>query len=337
MNAVRPTVYYGDSITWGIARAEGSRAINLGIVGAGLISNANLSASQPENRDPRIPDRIIADADLARVGNMFRPDMVPANHPIVFSCSWNDIATVLRTPRSQNAKEAAQRNYENLLTDRLVELAGRANGQPVTVLGLQDIRQPSQYDYTHAEVEAMNRLLARAAERAEQRVPGSNIQFQDLQGLHPRYRNGTDMLHFNADGGRKIARVVRGEESIRETGASRSASPAPPAQAGAFSQQQALAEGRAIQQALAGAGFDPGGVDGVVGRKTIEALQRALAAHGYDPQGVDGTVGANTRAAIRAFEAEHSRPEKRDGALDAAEVRALVNLPLPPRSPQGRA
>lgn len=52
---------------------------------------------------------------------------------------------------------------------------------------------------------------------------------------------------------------------------------------------------KAIQQALKDKGFDPGGIDGVWGRKTIAAVKQFQAKEGLD---VDGVVGPRTRAAL---------------------------------------
>ncbi|MEM0991133.1 MAG: peptidoglycan-binding protein, partial [Pseudomonadota bacterium] len=50
-----------------------------------------------------------------------------------------------------------------------------------------------------------------------------------------------------------------------------------------------------IQQALKKAGFDPGPIDGVRGRKTIRAIKEFQAAKGLT---VDGIVGRNTARAL---------------------------------------
>jgi uncharacterized protein (TIGR02594 family) len=52
---------------------------------------------------------------------------------------------------------------------------------------------------------------------------------------------------------------------------------------------------RAIQEALSKAGFDPGPVDGIRGRRTIRAIKAFQAANGLV---ADGLVGAKTRAVL---------------------------------------
>ena len=52
---------------------------------------------------------------------------------------------------------------------------------------------------------------------------------------------------------------------------------------------------REIQQALKDKGFDPGGIDGVWGRKTIAAVKQFQAQQGLS---VDGMVGPNTKAVL---------------------------------------
>ena len=52
---------------------------------------------------------------------------------------------------------------------------------------------------------------------------------------------------------------------------------------------------REIQQALKDKGFDPGGIDGVFGRKTIAAVKEFQSEHGLH---VDGIVGPKTSAAL---------------------------------------
>lgn len=55
------------------------------------------------------------------------------------------------------------------------------------------------------------------------------------------------------------------------------------------------ADVRAVQQALAAAGFDPGGIDGSYGPKTEAAVRAYQQAHGLE---VDGIVGPKTWAAL---------------------------------------
>ena len=52
---------------------------------------------------------------------------------------------------------------------------------------------------------------------------------------------------------------------------------------------------REIQQALKDKGFDPGGIDGVWGRKTFAAVKQFQAQQGLS---VDGMVGPNTKAVL---------------------------------------
>lgn len=52
---------------------------------------------------------------------------------------------------------------------------------------------------------------------------------------------------------------------------------------------------REIQQALKDKGFDPGGIDGVWGRKTIAAVKQFQSKQGLNP---DGVVGTKTKAAL---------------------------------------
>jgi hypothetical protein len=51
------------------------------------------------------------------------------------------------------------------------------------------------------------------------------------------------------------------------------------------------------------------------------AAQAALTQLGFDPGGIDGVVGAGTRKALRAWQTSRNRPA--DGYLDAATVAAL--------------
>jgi uncharacterized protein (TIGR02594 family) len=52
-----------------------------------------------------------------------------------------------------------------------------------------------------------------------------------------------------------------------------------------------------LQKALQAAGFDPGPIDGVIGRKTIAAIKAFQAAKGL---AVDGIAGPKTQAALKA-------------------------------------
>jgi uncharacterized protein (TIGR02594 family) len=54
---------------------------------------------------------------------------------------------------------------------------------------------------------------------------------------------------------------------------------------------------RRIQQVLKGKGFDPGEIDGIWGRKTIDAVKRFQTQQGLE---VDGVVGPQTTAALFA-------------------------------------
>ncbi len=55
---------------------------------------------------------------------------------------------------------------------------------------------------------------------------------------------------------------------------------------------------KAIQQVLASLGFDPGPIDGVRGRMTIEAIRAFQAANGLDADGIAGPV---TQSKLREF------------------------------------
>lgn len=59
----------------------------------------------------------------------------------------------------------------------------------------------------------------------------------------------------------------------------------------------------------------------------IRAAQSSLEMKGYDPKGVDGILGPNTAAAIRAFQEEHDMPVT--GTIDR---RLLLMLGLIPAS-----
>jgi len=63
---------------------------------------------------------------------------------------------------------------------------------------------------------------------------------------------------------------------------------------------------RDIQQALADAGYDPGPIDGIRGRKTIEAIKAFQEANGLTP---DGIVGPLTIAKLFPGQAQHSSEE----------------------------
>jgi hypothetical protein len=57
-------------------------------------------------------------------------------------------------------------------------------------------------------------------------------------------------------------------------------------------------------------------------RKDVERYQRHLAAMGYDPKGVDGIMGSNTRRAIRAYQLDHGLTV--NGQLDLYTRKALL-------------
>lgn len=73
---------------------------------------------------------------------------------------------------------------------------------------------------------------------------------------------------------------------------------------------------RELQQALKAKGFDPGGIDGVMGRNTIAALRAFQAANGLV---ADGIAGPRTLAALRGGAAPAT----------AAAADPLQNLALP--------
>jgi uncharacterized protein (TIGR02594 family) len=69
---------------------------------------------------------------------------------------------------------------------------------------------------------------------------------------------------------------------------------------------------RAIQQALKEKGFDPGGIDGVWGRKTIAAVKQFQSEHGLD---VDGVVGPKTKAALFGATAVTAETSLNNGSI----------------------
>ncbi len=56
-----------------------------------------------------------------------------------------------------------------------------------------------------------------------------------------------------------------------------------------------------LQKALKAKGFDPGAIDGVMGRDTIAAIRAFQAANGLE---VDGIAGKDTRAKLAATEVQ---------------------------------
>lgn len=69
---------------------------------------------------------------------------------------------------------------------------------------------------------------------------------------------------------------------------------------------------RELQQALKARGFDPGDIDGVMGRNTIAAIRAFQAANGLE---VDGVAGRNTRAALLAGEVKAAPDPLHDLAM----------------------
>lgn len=63
---------------------------------------------------------------------------------------------------------------------------------------------------------------------------------------------------------------------------------------------------RRLQQQLQEKGFDPGGVDGVFGAKTLKAVKAFQRANGL---AVDGQVGEDTQLAFRNFQANRNRDD----------------------------
>lgn len=60
----------------------------------------------------------------------------------------------------------------------------------------------------------------------------------------------------------------------------------------------------------------------VSNRNRAATIQTALAKLGFDPKGIDGVIGSNTRAAIRAYQSD--RREPRTGILTSAQFAALI-------------
>ena len=60
---------------------------------------------------------------------------------------------------------------------------------------------------------------------------------------------------------------------------------------------------RQIQQALKGAGFDPGVADGRMGQRTKTAIRDFQVAHGLEP---DGKVGPRTWSKLEPFLKQNS-------------------------------
>ena len=60
----------------------------------------------------------------------------------------------------------------------------------------------------------------------------------------------------------------------------------------------------------------------VTNRNRAATIQTALTKLGFDPKGIDGVIGSNTRAAIRAFQGDRSEP--RTGILTSKQFQALI-------------
>lgn len=61
----------------------------------------------------------------------------------------------------------------------------------------------------------------------------------------------------------------------------------------------------------------------VTNRNRTATIQAALSKLGFDPRGVDGVMGSNTRAAIRAYQGD--RGENRTGTLTDEQFQKLIN------------
>lgn len=275
MTHPRPIVCYGDSITQHIAMVMGDRTIDRAIPGHGL--------------------------SQGRAGNLPPVDSVPAGHPVICSFGWNDSWMVDRSPNA----------YKERVVDRLVALAERAQGQPIRVLELEPLANTQFYQIDRATTLATNRLLdqAIAEARSEARARGIPFDVQLVTTTQPAVGHRVDGLHYSPTGTRTL--FSRAVASMAWDGASSTitATTAPDA----IAQARATftrTEVRAIQQKLKEQGFDPGAVDGIIGRDTMRAWR----------QFEQGTVGPT---------------QVDDGQMQRSEVRELLNMR--PRSPQGRA
>jgi len=80
---------------------------------------------------------------------------------------------------------------------------------------------------------------------------------------------------------------------------------------------------RQIQEALAAAGFNPGEIDGIWGRRTMRAVREFQSARGLDP---DGIVGPRTLAALSGA-APGQVPHASSGLISWYEVaKSLIGL-----------
>ncbi|MGH7948930.1 MAG: peptidoglycan-binding domain-containing protein, partial [Candidatus Binataceae bacterium] len=61
--------------------------------------------------------------------------------------------------------------------------------------------------------------------------------------------------------------------------------------------------------------------------ETVKAIQGALAAAGFDPHGIDGGFGSKTAAAVRAF--QNARHLPATGTVDDITWQRLMHTPIP--------
>ena len=65
--------------------------------------------------------------------------------------------------------------------------------------------------------------------------------------------------------------------------------------------------------------------------KTVKDIQTALKAAGFDPGKIDGRIGKNTRAAVKQYQT--SKNMKATGRIDRATRVALIGEPAKPMKP----
>lgn len=317
------TIYYGDSIAFAMSRAVGQPENGRGIVGAGLLSEVNMTKALRG----AVP---VADSQLAPQGNLYDPRLIPPNQPVVVSFGYNDANTAM-------ASRASRNRYLNLAADRLVEIAQQAHGQPITLLGLKHLTHQNEYHIPDGNIDGMNQLLEQAMDEARKRARARGIpfngDFMDLSGMS--VARTSDGLHYTTGASRAIAARVSADGRAPETPRLQQVSMTAPGPTLTLTPALSRSEVMQIQDLLRQHGFDPGASDGRQGKNTNEALQDALRSRGFNPGTTDGVMGQNTLAAIRAFEGRSQGAD--NGQLDVSEVRQLLALPPRPRSPQTRA